>query len=182
MKLANYKIYILILLLVPFIVLTIKNINKFNSDDSQELKKRNIFFENLKKNNEQQKIFGNSKIIFFIDFEDFSCLECESQVIYLCKWVESNIDRGEKKSTLLLVRKRNNNEQYYKWLITSWLKENEINLPIELVSDSLFNKLKIFKTSIAIFNERDERLIEYKEIPMPARQLEKIKKIIEKLW
>lgn len=82
----------------------------------------------------------------------------------------------------MLVRKRNNNEQYYKWLITSWLKENEINLPIELDSDSLFNKLKIFKTSIAIFNERDERLIEYKEIPMPARQVEKIKKIIENLW
>lgn len=172
MKIKKYKSFILIIILALAFLLTI----------------RNFYFFDYKKNkvrNENEKIIKNldlisnddtlnkNRIIFFIDYEDFSCIECEKQVLFLIGWIEQNLDSINSK-VLILIRKRYNNEHYYEWLIENWQKENKISLPLKLDNNRIFEKLMIPKTSIVIFDRNNSNLIEYKEFPMAREELKKI--------
>ncbi len=171
-----YKIYLLILLLIPLFVLTIKNIGKLNSEAPSQLKTMNDSFKNIK---EPHIVFKNSWIIFFVDFEDFSCPACEHQVIYLLKWVDKHLSLEEKQSLLVFLRKHSENQQYDKWFITNWIEENQINVQLKFDTESLFNTLKIHKSSLALLNRNDYSLIDFKEFPMVKNDLVSITKVLE---
>lgn len=180
MKLGKCKIWILTALLVPFFVLAIKNISKIISIDSTELKTRKILNENFKKIKFPPKSFYNKRVFFFLDFEDFSCLQCEKQVIQLCKWIESKKESIRNYATLLLVRKHHNNKQYYNWVISNWVNENKIKLEIQLDNNAITDTLKITKTSIALLDRNCEELIEFKEFPLVKKDMESLLKFLEK--
>lgn len=175
----KYKIFILISLLIPILILTIKNfeIKKNHTTVQNEINK-----VSLRLTEENENTFKNINIIFFIDFEDFTCFQCENQVIYLCKWIEGNKDSVINNKVLLFVKKRNNNEQYYKFLIGNWIKENKLNFQIKLDGSNIFKKLGVSKTSIAILTGNDNNLEYYNNFPLPRTQLEEIKKIIKSLF
>lgn len=169
MKIKKYKNFILVIILAATFLLTLRNFyykyDKVESENKKFIRNLNLISNDvtLNKNN----------IIFFIDFEDFSCNECERQVIFLIRWIEQNLD-GINSKVLLLIRKRHNNEHYYEWLIKNWRNENKISLPLKLDNNRIFEKLMIPKTSIVIINKNNSILTEYKEFPMAREELKKI--------
>jgi len=176
---TNYKILVLIIFLIPVLIIVIRN-NYISSSKKHNLLINNEpFIKNLK--TIHNNYFKYADIILFIDYEDFSCLQCENQIIYFCKWIEKNLDSLRKENVLLLVRKRKDNEQYYNWLITNWIERNKISLIVRLDNDNLFNKLKLNKSSMVIFNFKNSDLIVYKEFPLLNKEIKELTIIINAL-
>lgn len=176
MKNKKYKIFILIIVLTFAFLLTIRNFYFFDYKKDKVRNENKKIIKNLDLISNDDTLNKN-RIIFFIDYEDFSCIECENQVLFLIRWIEQNLDSINLK-VLLLIRKRYNNERYYEWLIGNWQNENKISLPLILDNNKIFEKLMIPKSSIVIFDRNNSNLIEYKEFPMTREELKKITKKI----
>ncbi len=174
------KIIVLVLILIPVLILATVNILKFKitqTDSSNQNKTNN---KGLNQHIYNDSMFVDKSIILFIDFEDFSCIQCENQVLHICKWIEENLDSIKNDTILLLVKKRNNNEQYYKFLIGNWVKENKVSFQVKLDSKNIFSELKVLNTSIAIL-DRNNNMNYYNSFPLTLIQLEEVKKIIKDL-
>lgn len=180
MKKQN-KIITVIILILFLIVLTIINYSKLSSVNTVEENYQKNFINNFNKHYNEISIFSNIRIIFFIDFIDFSCSTCEDEVISLIKLVENYLPDVEKKKVLLLVRKISNNNNYNNWLVKNFIEENGIKLKIQLDEENIFGKLKVTKTSIALIKNRDKSEIEYKIFPMVKEELNNTIKSIGRL-
>lgn len=176
MKNKKYKVFILLILLTLTLIVSLRNYCSLNS---KKYDVTNNSEEIIKKLSAINNTFNKSDIIFFIDFEDFSCPQCQNQVIYLIKLIDQNLDYIDNEKVLLLVRKRNNNEQYYNWIISNWINENKIKQEIQLDNYGIIDSLKISKSSIAILKESKNNLSIFKEFPMDRKDLEKIVNVIK---
>lgn len=172
------KIIVFVLILIPVLLMATKNILKLQikQDDSND--QNNNSYKTLNQNIYYDSLFVDKNIILFIDFEDFSCIQCENQVLHICKWVEENLDSVVNDNILLFVKKRNNNELYYKFLIGNWIRENKVSFQVKLDGKNIFNKLSVSKTSIAIL-DRNNGIIYFNSFPLAPIQLEEVKKIIK---
>lgn len=174
------KIIVFVVILMTVLLLATENILKLQIKQVNSNDKKNNSYKTLNLNISYDSLLFDKNIILFIDFEDFSCIQCENQVLHICKWVEENLDSVVNDNIILFVKKRSNNELYYKFLIENWIKENKLSFQVNLDSNNIFNKLRVSKTSIAILDGNNS-IIYYNSFPLAPIQLEEVKKILKDL-
>jgi hypothetical protein len=175
MKLVKQiKIIILLLTFVTALVIVFIRVSVLLTKDNSKFINSEII-SSLSKSYFTSQNSQGEKIILFLDFSDFGCLPCSTGVSDICK----KLKESENIDVMVLIRKRKGTDEYYSWLAENWRKENDIEFPIVLDKNKVFEQANISKTSIAVL-DKVQRVIEYKEFPMPIKEMSELIEEINK--
>lgn len=110
-------------------------------------------------------------VLVLLHPEDFSCTPCNDSIAETLQAMQATLSKEEQSAIVVLLKK--DSVFSMPWKLERWKAVNGIALPINIVSDSLFIRLKSSKSAIRIYN-RSRYEIYRNEFPLSESNINKI--------
>ncbi|HTR99111.1 MAG TPA: MauE/DoxX family redox-associated membrane protein [Bacteroidota bacterium] len=118
-------------------------------------------------------------VMLIADFGDFGCQLCLDDFLAFCDSLNGMASRGVPRVRLVARRDTTRTPAGQARLLEGWASGNGYRFPVEVDTDSLFERTAAQKTS-AILWGKDGRLIDFARFPLgPARRLELLRALKE---
>jgi len=118
-------------------------------------------------------------VMLIADFGDFGCQLCLDDFLAFCDSLNGMATRGVPRVRLVARRDTTRSPASQARMLAGWASGNGYRFPVEVDTDSLFERTAAQKTS-AILWGKDGRLIDFARFPLgPARRLELLRALKE---
>lgn len=146
------KINISLLCVVCICTLLIKREVCFSQERVNTRYSLKCFIEEIH-NASKHKSNGDDKtLVFFLRFVDFGCGICLNSFLDFCDTLNSTFKVYGKKDVILIFLRDTNEEAYQMKTLKRWAKASDLNFPIILVPQPLFDDYHIEYSSVLVLN------------------------------
>ncbi|MGB9774698.1 MAG: DoxX family protein [Bacteroidota bacterium] len=118
-------------------------------------------------------ISDGNRLFFFLNFRDFNCPLCFDDFIALCDSIRTNLKGSDQGRAVALFRQDDIADPKNPFRLTRWAKANGITFPILIGPDSLFVRLSVKKSALAVTNNSGKTLF-FSEIPIGSKHREDV--------